>query len=74
MLSGGSSNDVEPLYREAVEQQSTSAFEAFALEVEAYYLTHSDYLLWHRKLGHVSMKKTLEVMKSNGVYIDDKYV
>ncbi|CEA02088.1 hypothetical protein BN1050_01127 [Metalysinibacillus saudimassiliensis] len=31
--------DVEPLYREAVEQQSTCAFEAFALQVEEYYLT-----------------------------------
>lgn len=57
--------DVEPLYREAVEQQSTRAFEAFALQVEEYYLTHSDYLLWHRNAQSREEERLWRTIKLN---------
>lgn len=42
--------DIEPLYRQAWLTRDNEAFEKFAKELEEMYLTHSDYLLWHRNM------------------------
>ena len=58
--------EIEPLYRQAVATQSLAAFETFALQVEEYYLTHSDYLLWHRNAESREDERFLRTLKLNG--------
>lgn len=58
--------EIEPLYRQAVTTEPLTAFETFALRVEEMYLTHSDYLLWHRNAESREDERFWRTLKLNG--------